>query len=170
METKFSFSLTKPQIAEVFKKQSRNATKPLLSMAIAVLCLIVLLALMFFLLDDGSSAIYGVIFFAVVDMFAWVVVVFIRRSAPQNAENYFRFHCANDVVEYVYELTDGDVVVSQPAIGNVSHYKYAMITRVTDLGGYVAVTLATNQYLPIPATDYTAPLISALKSHAQVKK
>lgn len=170
METKFNFTLTKPQIVEVFKKQARRVSKPLLIMAIVVLCFVVLVASLYFFVDDGSAAIDGAIFFAIVDLFAWLIVIIVRNSALKNAENYFKYHCANEVVEYCYELTDVDVVVSQPTIGNVAHYKYAMITRVIDLGGYVAVMLVTNQYFPIPTTEHTAPLISTLKSLAQVKK
>lgn len=170
METKFNFSLTKPQVVEVFKKQARKATKAMMIMAIVLLCLTVLLASMYYFVELTDLLFGLVMLFGFLDLCLWFIFVIIRRSAPKNAENYYKYYAVSDVVEFCYELTDTEFVVSQPAIGNVSHYKYSMVTRVVDLGGYVAVMLTANQYLPVPATDQTAPLISTLKSLAQVKK
>lgn len=170
METKFNFTLTKPQVVEVFKKQSRKVSKILLIMSIAILCLTVLIASLYFFVENDDIIMDAVKIFAVVDLFSWLVFIFVRCTAPKNAETYFKYNSVNDVVEYSYEITETDFVVSQPALGNVVHFKYDAVLKVVDLGGYVAVTLATNQFLPIPATEHTAPLIATLKSLAQVKK
>lgn len=165
--TTFSLSLTHDQLVEFCKRQARQATKALLFMAIATLCVFALFLVVHFLVIECMGA---VITFLVLSLFAWLMIIFTRRAAPKNAENMFKYYAVDGVVTYGYELCETDIVVTLPAIGNVSHYKYDMIQRVNEYGEYVVVMLANNQFLPIIANETTAQLISTLKSVAKIKK
>lgn len=169
METRFDFALTQPQVIEVFKKQARKVTKMLLVVGIIVLILALVLALVHFLVENAETLLFAILFLFV-DIMVWTSVLTVRRSAAKNAERYFKWNSVNDIVEYSYLLTEIDFVVSQPALGNVMHVKYDMITQVNNLDGYVTVMLETNQFLPILDNEHTAQLIYTLKSFAKVVK
>lgn len=169
METRFDFALTQPQVIEVFKKQARKVTKMLFVVAVILLVLGVVLALVHFLVEFAETLLFAILFLFL-DIIIWTSVLTVRRSSNKNAERYFKWNSVNDVVEYSYLLTEVDFVVSQPALGNVMHFKYDMITQVIGLDGYVAVMLETNQFLPILDNENTAQLIYTLKSFAKVVK
>ena len=169
METRFDFALTKPQVIEVFQKQSRKIIKIMLILALVLLLAAIVLAIAQYLIENFDT--FNVaMWFLFLDIIAWAMFIVIRRSVPKNAERYFKYNSANDVVEFSYLLTEVDFVVSQPTLGNVIHFKYDTISRVNDLGGYVSVMLESNQFLPILVNEHTAPLINTLKSFAKIKK
>lgn len=169
MDTHFEFSLTKPQLVEIFKKHVRKTTKIVLATAIMLLFVFAFLLLIHFTVEDAHTSDLAE-WFLILDLILWVSYIIIRCSASKNAERYFKYNSVNDAVAYCFDVTDVDFVVSQPALGNVWHYKYEMISRVIDLDGYVAVMLESNQFLPILVSDHTAPLINTLKSFAKIKK
>lgn len=169
METSFSFTLTQSQVVDVFKRQACKVTNMLSVASIILLVLGIVLAIVHFLVDEANTFILALLFWFV-GIIAWVSLSAVRRSAPKNAANYFKYNSVNDVVEYTYLLTDDDFVVSQPTLGNIMHFKYDMISQVNDLGGYVAVMLVTNQFLPIIDNEQTEQLIFTLKSYAKVVK
>lgn len=117
-----------------------------------------------YILIDSIDFFDALIVAAVLTFFMWFAFFVIRKSVPKNAETYFKYHNVDGLVEFCYELRETEFVVTQPTIGNVSHFKYEMITKVIDLGGYAVVMLAPNQFLPIIDGSDTAQLISTLKS------
>lgn len=164
MNTHYEFSLTKPQIIEIFKKQSRKAAQMILIVSIVLLCLSVAFAVLHYMLEDSDNSFSLWLWFFLMDVVTWTMFAIVKRSAPKNAERYFKHNSADDVVSYCYDLTDRDFVVSQPALGNVIHFKYELLLKVNDFDYFVTVMLESNQFLPILKTDATAPLIDTLKS------
>lgn len=122
-----------------------------------------------YVLIDKIDFLTAVVLVAFITVFEWSVCLIVRRNAPKNAEKYFKYNNVDGVVEYSYELMENEFIVSQPLIGNVSHFKYDMILSVTDVKGFVTVMLATNQFLPIILNDDTADLVYALKSHCKTQ-
>lgn len=168
METNFTVSVTKPQLTELCKRQTRKATKILFVGAITLLCVIVLLLVLRFAFGRKYPGFIEVCSF--IDLFAWVMVILIRCAAPKNAETFFKFYGVDGAVTYDYELREDEFIVTQPAIGNVSHYKYDILQKVNEHGNYVAVMLLSNQFLPIILNEHTAPLVAALKSRVPAAK
>ena len=167
MVTNFTVSLTKSQMTAISKKQARKATNPLLVVSIISLCLFALFLVVHFAMYECMGV---VISFLVISVLGLTMVIITRLVAPKNAETVFKYYSADGVVTYGYELRETELVVTQPAIGNVTHYKYDMIQRVNEYADCVAVMLVTNQFLPILVNETTAPLISTLKSVAKIKK
>lgn len=162
METSFTFTVDKAQITSLCKKQTAKATKMLLIAAIIMLFLCVLLVVCHFLFKRDYAG--YIVAFILLDLFDWLLIAIYRRAAPKNAENLIKYFSVDGVITYNYEICATEFVVSQPELGNVTHYKYDILQKVMEFGDCVAVMLNTNQFLPIPVTEHTAPLIATLKS------
>ena len=136
-------------------------------MAIISLCFFALFLVVHFTVITCMGA---VVTFLVLSLFIWLMVIIIRRAAPKNAETFIKYFSVDGVITYNYEICATEFVVSQPELGNVTHYKYDILQKVMELGDCVAVMLNTNQFLPIPVTEHTKPLIAALKAVAPARK
>ena len=164
METKFAVSLDAAQMTVISQKQSRKATKFLLVVAILLLVLSVIAVVAHFVFERDYSAYIAV--FVCLDLIMWVMFISIRRATTKNVEVMLKYYAIDGVVTYDYEICETEFIVTLPAIGNVSHYRYDMIQRVNDYGDCVTVMLTTNQFLPIIVNDETAQLIITFKSVA----
>lgn len=166
----YSFSLTEEQVFDFFKKFRAKNIKLLSTMGIIMF----VLSAVFFVADYffGESYIFLAlaVFMLVFAVFVIGISLAIKKALKPQSLIYFNSCQANGVIDTEFQLYETEFVVLNPVIGNVTHYKYDIISNVMDLDGFVAVVLKSNLCLPIVKNETTAPLISTLKSLSPVAK
>lgn len=164
----YTFSLTETQLFDFFKKYRAKLVRSLLFFSIALFVLAAAF-LVWHILDAEADYITEIIVFACFGIIMAILCGGVKKGAKTQSSVYFKTCQVDGLVTYEYQLGEKEFTLLQPARGNVSHYYYDLIIKVTEIDGFVSVLLESNQCLPIPVTDDTRPLIDTFKSLAKQK-
>lgn len=164
----YSFSLTSEQLYDFFKKFRTKTVKFFIIMSV-VFFVVGAAFFVWHFLDEKVDMIVGALIMIIAGILLIVCSVGINKSTKTQSDVYFRSCQTDGIINYEYQLCEKEFVVSIPERGNVNHYYYDLIIKVTELDGYASVLLEGNQCLPVLVNEETRPMIETFKSVAKQK-
>jgi len=164
----YVFDFDYDRFMKLCKNQVRKSSEPLVIVS-TLFSVLLAVFIMYCILADSPDFIIFIICFACLTAFGWTRYSVVRRRMLKYSEKYFKYYNVGGVVQYGYEFKEDELIVTQPLLGNVNHYKYDMIIDVKQCTGDAIVILATRQYLPIAINDDTLDLVYELKSRCGSK-